>query len=74
LECAGICHNRLKRLVEFVRNGHRQLGQTGGALSTRKPFVRQAQGFLGARLIIDIEVDAIPTKDGAIFIAQRFET
>jgi len=73
LECAGVGHDSLEWLVEFVRNGHRQLGQTGGAQGAREPLVRQTQGFLGADLVVNIEVDTIPTQDRTVFVAQRFE-
>jgi hypothetical protein len=39
------------------------------AKEMREPLVCQTQGFLGADLVVDVEVYAVPAKDGAVFVA-----
>src|ERR1700758_1050475 len=62
-----MCHNRSQRLIQFMRDRSRHLRQAHCPRKTRQIILRQHKVLLCTVLLLDIDVDAVPPCNLAIF-------
>ena len=65
---AGICvrHHRSKRLVQLMCNRRRHLRHAHRARKPRQVFLRENQVLLGAVLLLDIDMNSVPTRNSSV--------